>query len=154
MLQLYRMTKDASQYPIMADDLPFATDTVLKYQQRKFAIRIAFWAAILVLVTVATLRPPHGNAVVGFIIALVLVRGLLDPIWLPIKCPSCKQNAASKINKFCPYCGSTDIEAPNFITGRRKCRSCGSNLYRGKRGRAYLIRFCTNCGAKVDSKGV
>jgi Zn finger protein HypA/HybF involved in hydrogenase expression len=76
-----------------------------------------------------------------------------------LMCPDCKLDAETEFVRFCPECGSNDVqikgEGKYFLFWPR-CRACAKELSRSAKGnrRRYKIRFCTRCGAYLDKDGL
>jgi hypothetical protein len=74
-------------------------------------------------------------------------------------CPVCKLDAETEFVRFCPECGSDEVQTKGddkyFLLWPR-CRACGKELSRSGKGnrRLYRIRFCTRCGAYLDEEGL
>src|SRR5438874_1019671 len=77
-----------------------------------------------------------------FFIAVIFGRRTVPKlIW-----PSCERDADSEIVRFCPECGSEELqkkgEGKYFLLWPR-CRACGKELSRKRGGqRLYRISFC------------
>jgi hypothetical protein len=104
---------------------------------------IATW----LLVFLAT-RGPGGHALVWLagICALAFVACILyGPILL---CPACSQVlGGKKLASTCPECGGRLVED-------QRCSACGRTFSRAGKARGYTLRYCTNCGIKLDDKGI
>jgi predicted RNA-binding Zn-ribbon protein involved in translation (DUF1610 family) len=84
---------------------------------------------------------------------------VLGNLRLPkLVCPSCELSLDTDIVRFCPDCGSDELVRKGnekYFLDWPHCRSCGKELARKRGGRrAYLIRYCTRCGAFLDQQGI
>lgn len=88
----------------------------------------------------------------GAFFMLCILTGIVAMFLAPaLRCPTCGADAGDRLERYCPECGGSPL-AESWLFARR-CTSCRKRLVRGKR-RCYRVRFCTNCGAYLDEKGV
>ena len=134
-------------------------NTAATYRRRKKRLAVV-GIILLIFFFLALLSFPRawwvaaGFLVVFFILAIWgwrTVPGLI--------CPACSLDAETDFVRFCPECGSDDVqtkaEDKHFLVWPR-CRACGREFTRSAKGnrRLWLIRFCTRCGALLDEAGL
>ena len=145
-----------------------AQDARQKFAPQAKSYRTARWLAWFIifpawfLMAITIIGSKHASnkheasiAVLAWVI-LVVLWGLLSP---KLTCPVCLLNSEGPVNKFCPECGSSNIELgqmswQKFWYFPPQCHTCTKRFRRGKGGRKYSIRYCTHCGAHLDDKGV
>ena len=112
---------------------------------------IVFWYSVLFHP-----KPPWFAAPVFivFFAALLLGKRILPKLI----CPTCARDADREIVRFCPECGSSELQMKDdekhFLLWPT-CKACGQELSKKRGGqRLYKIRFCTRCGAYLDERGL
>jgi hypothetical protein len=134
-------------------------DTASAYRKRNLQLGFILVPVVLVFWYLVFLVPSAAflGLLVFFVGFVVLVFGKRT---LPkLICPACELYTDGEIVRFCPECGSEDLQMKGddkyFLVWPR-CRSCGKQLSRKPKNgrRLYRVRFCTRCGAYLDEQGV
>lgn len=70
-----------------------------------------------------------------------------------LRCPGCGALLGSDVRRYCPECGSDQLERNCF--GVPHCRSCDKLLKTNRSGaHRWIIHNCTTCGLLVDTQGI
>ena len=68
------------------------------------------------------------------------------------KCPACRSSLHRAKGAHCPGCGSRTLTDGDWLSPRR-CSHCDLEL-RYRRRRQFKVRYCSECGAHLDERGV
>jgi hypothetical protein len=134
-----------------ADERARFYPTACKYRRhvRTFAV---FVVGGLVTGLFASSTHVDGSHWLGFVFAGCVLIGMVGAFTMPrLRCPQCQEDAGGELQWYCPECGGSPLEKTWFFA--KSCAACGKRLARGK-SRGYRVRFCTQCGAYLDEKGV
>lgn len=93
----------------------------------------------------------------SWMIGVVILCLVLTPLgWLltpSLRCPACMGDTAQRsFGRHCPECGGC-LRHRGSLQGP-ECSSCGKGYWSARKGRGYLIHYCTHCGAGLDDQGV
>ena len=87
----------------------------------------------------------------GFFVFCILT-GMVGMLLAPkLRRSACGANAGGELGVYCLECGSFPLEESRLFA--RRCTSCHKRFARSRRNN-YCVRFCTNCGAYLDEKGL
>jgi hypothetical protein len=126
------------------------------YRKRQLLISILSASLTLLGFGVLFFHRSAGLAIVTFLVLTACV--VAAQRTLPkLICPGCELAADCEIVRFCPECGSKDLQNKadgKYFLDYPWCRNCGKKLGVGKGGRRYRICYCTRCGALLDEEGL
>ena len=121
-----------------------------RHARTAVAAIIGFMCWILLLCLV--FRPSAsgwGFLVPAFVCWIIGLAAILSaPVLI---CPARQERLDRDLGRYCPECGSTQLEAGDFLRAPH-CLSCGRHMRR-HRARHYKIRACTHCGLMLDERG-
>ena len=125
------------------------------YRKRSKA---AAWTGVIAIIQLPLVFVPHYGPLALLLTLAGLLVALCVKVTLPtLICPACENQLDRELGDFCPGCGASNLfrVRDEWRAGfTPQCFACLKTPARGRGGRAYTIRFCTHCGAHVDSDGV
>ena len=130
--------------------------TAAAYRRRRLHLAFLFVPLLLVFWYLVFFAKAPALAVPVFAICFA---GLLlaKRITPKLICPGCECDVDCETVRFCPECGSSDVQMKgddHYFLLWPTCKTCKAELRKRKGGRVYKIRFCTRCGAHLDERGV
>ena len=126
--------------------------TAAAYRKRKLVLHILAGCILLPFLLLVTFAPSSEVGRNGFMICMVVLV-CTGAVLLRKVCPACRKNVDRSSGSFCPECGA-DALKKSLWTGFPTCQACTKELFKGKNGRLYKLRFCRNCGAHLDDEGL
>lgn len=135
-------------------------ENVASAYRKRNAQLAAVGALLLLLFLYVLLRFPKASFVqVGIVLTFILGAAWGKRAFPRLTCPSCNLETDTEFVRFCPECGSPDVQRKGegkFFLLWPRCRACGKEISRSVKGhrRLWRIRFCTWCGAFLDARGV
>lgn len=122
-----------------------------RHTRTAIAAVIGFFCCILLLLLFRPSAMGWGFLVPAVVFWVIALGATLSAPALA--CPACKERLDRDLGRYCPECGSTQLEAGDFVQASY-CLSCRRQMRRHKgRTRLYTIRACTHCGLMLNERG-
>ena len=133
--------------------------TASAYRKRNLQLGLISVPVVLVFWYLVFLGPSVAFLGLLFLIVAFAALFLVKRTLPKLVCPACELDTDGEIVRFCPECGSADLQTKGddkYFLDWPRCRSCGKQLSKRARSdrRLYRVRFCTRCGAYLDEQGV
>jgi zinc ribbon protein len=149
---------DISEKPQDSDPIHESFMRQVKRHARYEKVLIIFWVlGMTCIVTVVPFGIPQGiwNQIFTSVFFSLWLSFVLILLLMPnLRCPKCGAKVAGAVDRFCPECGSLELDLGGWFQEPR-CRSCAVSLRRTRRGGGtWRIRICTHCGVSLGKSGV
>ncbi len=116
-------------------------------QTLKAAVAVVVLAAIAAIIGASVSPADRVDGAIKLSLIVTLLFAVIFSIFFRVKiaCPGCGHDTELNAASFCPECGKGPVSKSSPVMAP-KCENCGKLLFRGRGGRRYTIRYCTNCG--------